>query len=241
MPLRSAVLTIVLATLLAPAGAAAQAPPDEQAAARTFADAAGRFRTAVAGLGDRLAPDLAKSLARCPRVMAGLSGRDETVAGNQLALGILREFGVAITPALSALRTDLANVPTRDPALLSGRAAYRQIGRAYASLGAPTDICATLRAWRRAGRPRAAGRAAWRRLLPIKRIGRRAGAQAARGDAPDDRARRAEGRRSAVQRACCRRGLVDAGDALGERGPGEAGAGVLERPPRRGAGAPRGS
>jgi hypothetical protein len=167
--LRAAVVAVVLMGLTAPAGAAAQ---DEPAAARAFADAADRFRAAVAGLGADLAPGVAKDLDRCPLILEGLSQRDEVVAGNQLALAILREFGAAITPALSALRTDLANVPTRDPALLSGRAAYRQIGRAYASLGAPTDVCATLRAWRRAGRPRSAGRAAWERLQPVRRLGR---------------------------------------------------------------------
>lgn len=60
----------------------------------------------------------------------------------------------AYKPALMAFRTDLANAQTRDPALLSGRAAWRQAGRHVAAVPPASDVCAELRAWRSAGYPR---------------------------------------------------------------------------------------
>ena len=80
--------------------------------------------------------------------------------------GILRED-------LGRLRTDLANVQTGDPALLSGRAAWRQIARAFMALPAGGDSCAEIRAWLRDGAPRSEGREARAEVEAIERLARR--------------------------------------------------------------------
>ena len=51
-------------------------------------------------------------------------------------------------------------IRTADPVLVSGRAAVRQMGRSVDAIPAPGRFCRDLRAWRRAGYPRAAPRAA---------------------------------------------------------------------------------
>ena len=63
--------------------------------------------------------------------------------------------------------SELANVATLDRALIRGRAAVRQIGRAWQAVPQPNDLCAQLRDWRRDGYPRSAGR--WARR-EVKRL-----------------------------------------------------------------------
>ncbi len=70
---------------------------------------------------------------------------------NQLELAylqILTEFRLvadSLREPLRQLRTDLANAQTRDPVLLSGRAAWRQAGRAMAALPVAEDPCPAAR------------------------------------------------------------------------------------------------
>ena len=79
--------------------------------------------------------------------------------------GLLRED-------LGRLRTELANVQTRDPALLSGRAAWRQLARAFMALPAGRRLLRRDRAWLRAGAPRSEGREARAEVEAVDRAPR---------------------------------------------------------------------
>jgi hypothetical protein len=67
-------------------------------------------------------------------------------------------------PPMRVFMAELASVATLDPALIRGRYAVGRIGRVWEAAPAPGNLCARLRKWRRAGYPRAAGRAARREL-----------------------------------------------------------------------------
>jgi hypothetical protein len=149
---------VVAALLLLPAAAPAQAPPpDERAAAQAFADAAKRFEAAMSALGDE--PDTSW-LDPCERAFDRIAAAHEEEAIALLfSHSFLVTFGQLSEP-LHTFRTELANVATADPVLLSGRAAVRRMGRRLDALPAPGRFCAELRAWRRAGYPRSAVRKA---------------------------------------------------------------------------------
>ena len=149
---------VVAALLLLPAAASAQAPPpDERAAAQAFADAAKRFGAAIDALGDE--PDTTW-LDPCKRAFERVPERHQ-----DKAIMLVLSHGFRVTFAelrepLAAFRTELANIATADPVLISGRAAVRRIGRGLDAAPAPGDFCAELRTWRRAGYPRSAVRKA---------------------------------------------------------------------------------
>jgi len=97
---------------------------------------------------------------RCGRGFAKLpEARQEAASWLAFAYGV-RLAVYRMTPAMRQFRTDLANVPTLDPALIAGRAAVRRLGRAWAAVPPPESLCRQLRAWRRAGCPRSTTRAA---------------------------------------------------------------------------------
>jgi hypothetical protein len=147
-----AYLVLVLA-LLAPATASAQTPPpDERAAARAFADAAGRFTDAIEAPSKALFGWVEHPLRRAPGCPRIAKKHREGAIVLMLYTHTL-EFARDIKPALNTLRSELANVPTADPALISGRAAWRSTGRSVEAAPEPGDLCAELRAWRRAGYP----------------------------------------------------------------------------------------
>ncbi len=142
-------LAVVLALLLAPV-AVAQEAPDERAAAKAMADATVRFTEAAdakEGQADRI-------YARgCRRAASGLSKRRRLEVAFLVQRENLRAIAELLGDDLARLRTDLANAQTRDPVLLSGRAAWRQLARGFESLPPARDPCAQVRAWRRAGMP----------------------------------------------------------------------------------------
>ncbi len=156
MRLALALPAVVAALLLLPAAAPAQAPPDERAAAQAYADAAKRFQAAI----EPLAEEDTAWIDACEKAFDRIPGAYEEDAimiafshGLRLALAQFSE-------PLRSFRSALANVVTADPALISGRAAVRQLGRRIDALPAPGRFCAELRAWKRAGYPRATVRKA---------------------------------------------------------------------------------
>jgi hypothetical protein len=153
------VALLVLLACVSPA-AAQTPPPDERAAAQAFADAAERFETRVDALG-KIEMDWAD---RCGSLFAKVPVRRQDAA---IAIAMSHGVRVGVAQmklALRDFRTELANVPTLDPALISGRAAVRRMGRAWDAVAAPGNLCKRLRRWRRAGFPKAAGRAAEREV-----------------------------------------------------------------------------
>src|SRR4051794_2117213 len=140
-------LLVLTALLTLPAVAAAQAPPpDERAAAQAFADAAERLVAAAEHVDDdpgwledcralRRDPPQ-RYVDRATAVVDGLSIR-----------GLIDD----IKPAVGRARSELANAQTADPALISGRAAVRQILRVVAAFPGPDpDPCAAYEAYVRA-------------------------------------------------------------------------------------------
>lgn len=146
---------LLLLALLAPATASAQTPPPgERAAARAYADAAGRFTDAIEAPTERFFAFIDHPLRRapgCPRI-AKRRRQDALIIS---VINQSLEFARDVKPATRALRSELADVATADPVLISGRAAWRANGRGIERAPAPADLCAKLAAWRRAGYPRA--------------------------------------------------------------------------------------
>jgi hypothetical protein len=155
---RVAVLAVVLgATAAVPA--AAQTPPapapDERAAAREFSFAAYRARVAVkaqkaaieAALNARIDalddPRCARAITAAPR-----AAQETVVAMSGLLVALPLLDGVRAP--VQKLVAELERVPTADPSLRSGRAAWRAEAQFFARLPAVPDMCAALDAWRRA-------------------------------------------------------------------------------------------
>ena len=144
------------AMLGVPQVAAAQAP-DERAAAREFSYAAYRLRVAVKA---RL-PEVerAASITRSPACRSALSGGTPAQQRKHVddLVGVLVDLlaGAMFAPVSEQLRSfqaELDRVPTADPALRSGRAAWRQSVALYVQVRPlPSDLCAQLGRWRTAG------------------------------------------------------------------------------------------
>ncbi len=166
-------LGAVLALALLPATASAQTPPpDERAAARAFADAAGRFTDAIEAPTERIFELFDHPLRRAPGCPAIAKRHREgaliiTLYDSNLV------FARDVTPATRAFRSELANVATADPALISGRAAWRARGRSIEATPEPEDLCAKLAAWRRAGYPKSTVRKTMRDLDSLAASGPR--------------------------------------------------------------------
>jgi hypothetical protein len=151
-----ACLILVVVVLAAPASAAAQAP-DERAAAREFAYAAYRLRVAIKARMPQI--EQAAAITRAPACRTALRG--PTVAQQRRYLddlvGVLFDLlaGAMLSPAVEPLQrfqAELDAIATEDPLLRSGRAAWRASVALYAQVRPlPADLCARLRAWRRAG------------------------------------------------------------------------------------------
>ena len=125
-------LALVLLLVLAPA-AAAQEAPDERAAAAALAAATARFSDSVSAKDPELE---AQAAFRCESVERRIPRNRRRAALAILLRNTNRVIGGILREDLGRLRTDLANVQTGDPALLSGRAAWRQIARAFMALPA---------------------------------------------------------------------------------------------------------
>jgi hypothetical protein len=155
------VLLALLVLALLPATAAAQVPPpDERAAAQALADAAKRLIAAAEAVPEDQDPDDGLDAPRCRRELFRIPQRRQDALRAFALRDELREAGDAIEPALASFRTEIANAQTRDPALISGRAAWRRLAKAYMALPLRGDVCADLAAWRRDGYPLRTVRAA---------------------------------------------------------------------------------
>ena len=155
------VLLAILVLALLPATAVAQAsPPDERAAAQAFADAAKRLLAADREIGEDHNPDDGLDAPHCRREIFRIPLRRQDDLRAFALRDEFRKAGDALEPALAAFRTEIANAQTRDPALISGRAAWRRLAKAYMALPPRGDVCADLAAWRRAGYPLRTVRAA---------------------------------------------------------------------------------
>lgn len=172
MPGRLAALAVLIA-LAAPAATAAQAPPDERAAARAFADAGLRLAAAVQAVEPKINRGLAPP--RCARPLASRIPRRHLEDAYVLLL--VHEFGrIArlVDAPLRAFTKDLHAVETADPALRGGRAAWRHARRLYVATGAfaDLDVCAELRRFVDRGfRRTPAMRRTWRLAQAFARFG----------------------------------------------------------------------
>ena len=213
-------VAVVLGALLGvPQVAAAQAP-DERAAAREFSYAAYRLRVAVK---ERL-PEIqrAASITRAPACRSALSGgtpaqqREHVRRSRRRLVDLLA--GAMFAPVSEQLRTfqaELDRVPTADPALRSGRAAWRESIALYLQVRPlPSDLCAQLGRWRTAGYAAAArpGAAAGRRSAASS-TARDRGRQAAHRRRADGRARREPGPGASLRRRHGLRWLLARGSA----------------------------
>src|SRR5688572_8938248 len=133
---------VVLLALVAPATAAAQAPPpDERAAAQAYADAAKRFEAATEALDE---PDTSW-LDSCERRLERIPERHQDKALTIVLSHSFRIVFAELREPLRRFRGELALVPTADPVLISGRAAVRRMGRRLDAVPAPGPFCAGLR------------------------------------------------------------------------------------------------
>ena len=155
-------LPLVIAALLAlPAAAAAQAPPpDERAAAQAFADAAKRLIAAAEAIeldndGDPAWLEDCRALRRDP------PDRREDAARVYVDGLVIRDLIGQLKPHVFRLRSELAQAQTADPALISGRAALRRLGKLIAAIPpGEADPCAAYKAYADAGYPRGPAREA---------------------------------------------------------------------------------
>jgi hypothetical protein len=150
------VAVVVGALLGVPEPVAAQAP-DARAAAREFSFAAYRLRVAVKARLPEI--DRAASITRTPACRTALSGGTPAQQRRHVddLVGVLVDLlaGAMFAPVSEPLRTfqaELDRVPTTDPALRSGRAAWRESVGLYLQVRPlPSDLCAQLGRWRTAG------------------------------------------------------------------------------------------
>ncbi len=156
-PVRLAAL--VLALLLgAPAGAQAQAPaPDERVAATEFSFAAYRLRVAIKAKLPEI--QAAAAITHRPACRTALGGATPAQQQEHLddLVGVLVDLlaGAMFAPVAHSLQTfqaELDRIPTADPALRSGRAAWRSSVSLYTRVRPlPADLCSQLARWRKAG------------------------------------------------------------------------------------------
>jgi hypothetical protein len=155
---RVAGVALVVLFLAAPA-AAQTPPPDERAAAQALADAVVRLADAWDAL-PGYDVDAVVDRRRCRRELRRLPEAREQGAIVILRAESVRHDADAMDPALTRFRSEIAQVVTQDPALISGRAAWRRQAKAYQALPPAGDFCADLADWRRRGYDRATVRAA---------------------------------------------------------------------------------
>jgi hypothetical protein len=162
-------LALVAAVLGAPSRALAQgtrgtpatAAPD-RSAAREFVYAAYRLRVAVKAQAPAI--EQSAAIARGPACRKALGGasRRQVAAHLDDLVGALVDIltGTLLAPVgpqLAAYQAQLDRIPTTDPVLRSGRAAWRSSMVLYAQVRPlPSDLCARLDGWRAAGYARAA-------------------------------------------------------------------------------------
>lgn len=151
-PMRRSLITALLVLAAVPATAAAQQPADEQAAARAFADAALRAQPDVVAASQSL--EALGHDASC-RVDVPRRRRDAVneVKGNLHFAQTIAAFTREVGPVLTQASHDLHAVATADPALKSGRTAWRRLRRTYAGFAElpKGNVCSQIRAYVRNG------------------------------------------------------------------------------------------
>jgi hypothetical protein len=150
-------LSVLAGALTLAQPASAQVAPDDRAAAREYAYAAYRLRVAIKA---RL-PEIerAAAITRAPACRAALRGATPEQERRHLddLVGVLVDLlaGAMFAPVAQPLQTfqaELDRVATADPALRSGRAAWRASIALYSQVRPlPADLCAQLGRWRTAG------------------------------------------------------------------------------------------
>jgi hypothetical protein len=144
-------LLVLAALAFAPAIASAQVPPpDERAAAQALADAVERLEE-VDRATEEDADDVSRDLEsrRCLREVFRIPARRQDDLRALLLVQEFRHGADVLRDALARFRNEIAAANTQDPALISGRAAYRRLAKAYMALPAGGDVCDDLAAWRR--------------------------------------------------------------------------------------------
>ena len=150
-------MLIALAAVLAasaaalPSAASAQQRPST---AQRFADAAMRAREAIAPLIPRIQRGLVEQDRACFRVLRPdavppLEALDEALV--LLSMGTEAPWVVRSRPVLAQVVRDLDRIPTRDPALVAGREAWRTLERRVATAPLIDRPCQRLEAWARTG------------------------------------------------------------------------------------------
>ncbi len=156
---RRSMLAAALATAvfsIAALPAVAQPPPaDDRAAAREFSYAAYRLRVAVKAT----VPEIDRRLAAvdCFDELDSFPDRVEDELADLVAAAYVDALIGPSVPAFERFVAELARVPVADPALRSGRAAWRRRAADLAALApVPADLCAQIARWRKAGYARSA-------------------------------------------------------------------------------------
>jgi hypothetical protein len=160
---RRAALPALLLAVVAIPTASAQAPPPatpapgERAAARELSFAAYRLRVAVLAQADAIDDklfDVTFEALLDPRCERAEDAAPADRALEVLLVSILLALAPAYDPIRAPLDTFLAElerIPTSDPALRGGRAAWRTEIDLIRRLPSTPDPCAALQAWRRTG------------------------------------------------------------------------------------------
>jgi hypothetical protein len=140
---RRLTLAVLAVLLLIPATAAA----DERDNARALADigvrASGQIATIIAQQSKLEAPDCQTTA----RLQRRGTKRQIEAAETLFEAHWIAGFARAGEPVVAAAATDMQAVPTADPALRSGRTAWRRVARAYRRFGALPRVhyCSVLR------------------------------------------------------------------------------------------------
>lgn len=147
---------MLVAGAAAPTGAAAQAPPDERAAAREFSYAAYRLRLAIKAQHVTLERQLTGRVdallrPRCRRALDVIPERRESDVIFVASIAATVPAYLTVRPSFERFLAEIEAVPTADPALRSGRASWRGPVGLMRRLRPLPDLCAALEAWRRAG------------------------------------------------------------------------------------------
>jgi hypothetical protein len=149
--MRAAPIAAALAMVVA-LGSAVPADAAPPRSAQRFADAALRAKVAINALRPEISRSLREAdLGRCGDLGDQAPARAERTAGALIDLALAQALLGPTQPVLERFVADLEAIPTRDPALRSGRAAWRESVAALGRLPAFDQPCAALERWAKAG------------------------------------------------------------------------------------------
>ncbi len=152
-------LTVAVAVLAAVAVAlfiaTRGATQNDRAAAQAFGVAAERFHAAVlAAVPEVEQRSEALKTQVCARALRRAPRRQRELLAQYMVTIQLDALYTPIRPAFDAFVAELNAIATEDPALRSGRAAWRSLATLIVREPVPAGACALLSAWRHAGQPR---------------------------------------------------------------------------------------